>query len=74
MPIEIEVTEETVQHEGRDYYKGVQPVADDVAKLFCAMGWAKATDGSIETVERSLAPKVISPDLLTQTQSTSEVK
>lgn len=72
MPIEIEVIEDKVQHEGRDYYKGMQPVADDIAKLFCAMGWAKTTDGSIETGERSLAPKVISPDLLTHTQTAKE--
>lgn len=65
---------EKVMH-GREVYEAgdVRTVDPETGQYFCACGWAKDVDGAVETGNRDLAHKVVSPDSASHANRTQEV-
>lgn len=65
---------EKVMH-GRDTFEAgdIRTVPDALGTHFCAMGWAKDTDGQVETGKRNTEAVVLTPDSINQAVSAGEI-
>lgn len=58
----VEILEKKLRDAGHDLVEGdTITVSDELGARWCALGWARDTDGKVATAERSIAPVVVNP-------------
>ena len=72
--MKIEATEK-IMH-GRDVFEAgdIRTVPNEIGEYFCAMGWAKDTEGKVKTGERNTTDVRVTPDNVVKAMAAGEVK
>lgn len=70
----VEVTEARLRDGGYNLVEGdTVTVPDKIGRAWCAAGWAKDTEGEVETGERRVVGEVLKPTKARHTARTKEV-
>jgi hypothetical protein len=72
--MKIEMLEKVLH--GRDVFEAgdVRTVPDDLGAYFCSCGWAKDSDGNVETAARDTHAQRVVPDSVVHGVTSGEVK